>query len=259
MPANDKIPDDGQPHDGQSDDETPPAPVEEFVRADMPVDASISNVFGLYGAPIETIMQKVGSYRGPRHSHSLDGGSQRRRGAKAAVPETTAPKATAEPVKPPEVKIPRAAFDMAAAPDSNQPKPDLTNDYLNKLIGWHREYERSNPRPGSKYVRIKTDGVWSISRTESWSDIDDALKTRRRNVESQALSLKEHIHAMRLNLTPERLGQLLDWFRERTGKDHCKHSTVWLKDKTADGRTVWTVASYRWREIERRGFIRSIQ
>lgn len=139
-------------------------------------------------------------------------------------------------------------FSQAAWAD----RPPLTNEYLNRLIGWYREKTPGVPLKTSKTVWGKDEqGGW-VRLDESWRDIDLCIITRSRNCETGAKDLRDHIYRQRVDLDRETLTQLLVWHTEKTRMPQASnHQMVWLKRQRADGKPGWDVASFTWDHIRR--------
>lgn len=231
--------------------------------ADNPISAGPAFFFSSNVDP-STI---IDGYTGARQRHGLNiKGNDTSQHLEAAVkpPPTPSTKSAAPPAsafkRSAAVQLGKATARpvlISAPAATSGTLPDLTKAYLEQLIGWYREYEGLNPRERSKHVWIKNaQGAFYPSPDESWVGINQSIKNRERNVETDARDLHNHIHAMRVPLTKEVLDQLLDWNVEKTGKPRRKNSTVWLKNDSKEGNEKWSIAPYRWNEIEREfGFI----
>lgn len=124
--------------------------------------------------------------------------------------------------------------------------PDLTNAYLNQLIGWYREQVGENPTVKSKIVWIKPgNSHFRPSQDESWMAIGHAIRNRTRNVETPATDLASHIRSIAIPLTKETLTSYIAWHEEKTGRPYHRNSPVWIKSN--DG--SWEIAPFRWQDI----------
>lgn len=220
-------------------------------RKDGP--ASLGNVFGQMSAA--EIKNRLARFNGTVTSHSIDKPgrvSVTDRAIVAASQEIDdEPFAEDEDTGVP-ADDPLDIFQAAAAVQTQQDDgtpavlPDLTDAYLNLLIGWHRQKTGLNPRANMQTVWIKDrHDQWQASETESWKSISRAILSRARNVETQASSLFDHIRNLRIEMSAEKLNQLLSWYEEKTGQPHRRNETVWIK--TADGK--WDTALFRWSDI----------
>lgn len=192
--------------------------------------SAVSSVFAL--GSLSRVDRIVHAYSGPRTVHRIEGG-------------------VAKPSKKTDDALAKAKFAEAAKAPALSQLPAITNQYLTEIIGWHREHIKLNPAKTSGPVWTKNeDGSFYPSKTLIWGAIDLAIANT--DLGNGAKSLKDYIQKMRVpDLTPERLKSLLEWHKEKTGKPPRKDidTIVWVKEGI-DKKSFWSVAPYRWREIE---------
>ena len=213
--------------------------------------ASLSAVFGLPALSSAELAQRLANFNG-KASVYKDGTRTIQ-----TAPDT---KATPDALAAFDKAIDDEPFtddDQAAIPETIEPTeatthspvalPDLTTVYLDQLVGWHRQKTGLNPRANCQTVWVKDrHDQWQNSPHETWPGISQAILRRERNVQTPAANLFEHVRNMRIDMTPAILNQLLDWYYEKTGKEHRKNQTVWIKD----GRGEWDIALFRWSDVD---------
>lgn len=220
--------------------------IPDAVTTDEP--ASLSAVFGLPALSPVQLAQRLANFNGTSSVY--------KDGARAAKP--TEPPAAPDALTAFDKAIDDEPFtddaqeEVSAAPEpssetSSDILPDLTNAYLDQLVGWHRQKTGLNPRANCQTVWIKDRfDQWQASPHETWPGISQAIIKRERNVETRGANLFEHVRNIRIDMTPAILNQLLDWYREKTGKEHRKNQTVWIKDERGE----WDIALFRWSDVD---------
>ena len=214
--------------------------------------ASLGGVFGMLSHA--EIRQRLSNFTGNRTVKRIDGPKAPTSAATAAFDKAIddEPFVDVEDAPQPETGVTAEVFQEAAASVASSEKspsalPDLTNAYLNQLIGWNRQRTGLNPRANLQVVWVKDrHDQWQESETESWPAISQAIIKRERNVETAETTLLAHIRSLRVEISPQIVNQLLNWYYEKTGRDHKKNETVWIK--TASGE--WDMAMYRWSDVD---------